>query len=140
MNDWQSLAHTKWECKYHIVIVPKYRKKSLYGKIRKRIGGILRELCRYKGIEILEGHAMADHIHLCLSIPPKYSVAMVIGYLKGKSAIRIQREILGVKRGFTNKSFWSRGYCVSTVGLNEQQIREYKKEPGEIRNGSTRLA
>ena len=105
MNDWQSLAHTKWECKYHVVIVPKYREKSLYGKIRKRIGEILRELCRYKGIEVLEGHAMPDHIHLCLSIPLKYSVAMVIGYLKGKSAIRIHREILGVKRGFTNKNF-----------------------------------
>ena len=92
MKDWRSLAHTKWECKYHIVIVPKYRQRVLYGQRRKRIGEILRQLCHQKHVEILEGHAMIDHIHLCLSIPPKYSVAMIIGFLKGKSAIRIHKE------------------------------------------------
>ncbi|MDR2841926.1 MAG: IS200/IS605 family transposase [Spirochaetaceae bacterium] len=125
MKDWQSLAHTKWDCKYHVVIVPKYRKKILYGKMKKRVGEILRELCKYKGIELLEGHAMPDHIHMCLSVPPKYSIAMTIGYLKGKSAIRIHRENPGTQKGFTNKNFWSRGYCVSTVGLDEKEIREY---------------
>ena len=125
MKDWRSLAHTKWECKYHIVFVPKYRQKVLYGKRRKRIGEILRELCRHKGVEILEGHAMIDHIHLCLSVPPKYSISMIIGYLKGKSAIRIHRELLGRKQGFKNLHFWVRGYCVSTVGLDEKTIREY---------------
>lgn len=125
MKDWQSLAHTKWECKYHIVFVPKYRKKVFFGSKRKRIGEIIRELCRHKGIELIEGHTMPDHIHMCVSIPPKYSVAHVIGYIKGKSAIRIHRELFGVQRGFTNKHFWTRGYCVSTVGLDEQKIRMY---------------
>jgi putative transposase len=118
-----------------VVIVPKYRHKVLYGKVKKKVGEILRELCRYKGIELLEGHAMLDHIHMCISVPPKYSIAMTIGYLKGKSAIRIHREILGVKRGFTNKNFWTRGYCVSTVGLNEQQIREYIQNQEKLDSG-----
>jgi putative transposase len=95
MKDWESLAHTKWECKYHVVIVPKYRKKALYNNRRKRIGAIIRELYRYKGIEILDAHAMPDHIHMCLSVPPKFSIAMTIGYLKGKSAIRIHKEEAG---------------------------------------------
>ena len=125
MKDWGSIANTKWECKYHIVFVPKYRQKVLYGKRRKRVGEILRDLCRQKGVELLEGHAMIDHVHLCLSIPPKYSVAMVIGYLKGKSAIRIHRELLGRNKGFTNQHFWVRGYCVSTIGLDEERIRAY---------------
>jgi putative transposase len=135
MKDWRSLAHTKWECKYHIVIVPKYRMKILYGNVRKRVGQILRELCRYKGIEILEGHAMPDHIHMCLSVSPKYSIAMTIGYLKGKSSIRIHREVLRNSKGFANKNFWSRGYCVSTVGLNEEQIREYIKNQEVLDKG-----
>ena len=135
MKDWQSLAHTKWECKYHIVLVPKYRKKILYGKIRSRLGNIIRELCRQRDIGLLEGHAMPDHIHVCLSIPPKYSVAMVVGYIKGKSAIRIHREILGISQGFTNKHFWSRGYCVSTVGLDEVKIREYIKNQEKLDQG-----
>jgi putative transposase len=109
-----------------MVIVPKYRKKVLYGRLRKRIGTILRELCRYKGIEILEAHAMPDHVHMCISVPPKYSIAMTKGYLKGKSAIRIYKELSSREpKGFTNKNFWTRGYCVSTVGLDEKQIREY---------------
>jgi putative transposase len=131
MKEWQSSAHVKWECKYHIVIVPKYRRKVLFGKTRKQIGKILRQLCRQKGVEILEWNAMPDHIHMVLSIPPKYSVAMVVGYLKGKSAIQIHREMLGVKKGFTGKSFWSRGYCVSTVGLDEKTVREYVKNQDE---------
>lgn len=110
MKEWQSSAHVKWECKYHIVIVPKYRRKVLYGKTRRRIGKILRQLCWQKGVEILEGNAMSDHIHLVLTIPPKFSVAMVVGYLKGKLAIQIHRKMLGVNKGFTGKHFWSRGY------------------------------
>jgi putative transposase len=125
MKDWRSLAHAKWECKYHVVFVPKYRQKVLHGRTRRRVGEILRELCRQKDAELLAGHAMVDHIHLCLSIPPKYSVSMIIGYLKGKSAIRIHRELLGRKKVFTNLHFWVRGYCASTVGLDERLIREY---------------
>jgi putative transposase len=136
MKEWQSLAHTKWECKYHVVIVPKYRKKALYGKLRKRIGEILRELCRYKDIEILEAHAMPDHIHMCISVAPKYSIAMTIGYLKGKSAIRVHKELSGREpKGFTNKNFWARGYCVSTVGLDEKQIREYIQNQEKLEMG-----
>jgi len=128
MKDWKSQAHVKWDCKFHIVILPKYRKKVLYGKLRTRIGGILRELCRYKGVEMEEGHAMPDHIHMLLSVPPKYSVAMTIGYLKSKSAIRIHRQLLKTKGTLFGRSFWARGYCVSTVGFDEQQARTYIKE------------
>ncbi|MDP6966588.1 MAG: IS200/IS605 family transposase [Candidatus Marinimicrobia bacterium] len=135
MKDWRSLAHTKWECKYHVVFVPKYRQKVLYGKRRRRVGEILRELCRQKGIELLEGHAMVDHIHLCVSIPPKFAVAMAIGYLKGKSAIRIHRELLGRNKGFANLHFWVRGYCVSTVGLDEEAIREYIRNQEKLDRG-----
>jgi len=135
MRDWQRLAHVKWECKYHIILVPKYRHKVLFGKRRKRVGEILRELCRYKGVELLEGHAMPDHIHLCLAIPPKYSVAMTVGYLKGKSAIRVHRELLGRKRGFTNLHFWIRGYCVSTVGLDEDMVRSYIRNQERLEQG-----
>jgi putative transposase len=116
--------------------------KILYGKVKKRIGQILTVLCQYKGIELLEGHEMPDHIHRGISVPPKYSIAMTVGYLKGKSAIRIQREILKVTKGFTNKSFWTREYCVSTVGLNEKQIREYIKnqeDPDQGRQGLLNL-
>ena len=132
MKEWQSLAHVRWECKYHIVFVPKYRKKVLYGRTRKQMGQILRQLCRQKGVEIMEGHAMPDHIHLVLRIPPKFSVALVVGYLKGKSAIQIRREALGVKKGFTGKHFWSRGYCVSTVGLDEATVRAYVRNQEEL--------
>ena len=136
MKEWQSLAHTKWECKYHVVFVSKYRKKVLYGWLRERIGAILRELCRYKGIEILEAHAMSDHIHMCISVPPKYSIAMTVGYLKGKSAIRINKELSQREpKGYTNKSFWTRGYCVSTVGLDEKQVREYIQNQEKLEMG-----
>jgi putative transposase len=125
MEDWKSQAHVRWECKYHVVILPKYRKKALYGKLRREIGSILRQLCRYKGIELEEGKAMADHIHMLLSIPPKYSIAMTIGYLKAKSAIRIHRGLMKMKGTLFGRSFWSRGYFVSTVGLDEAEIRQY---------------
>jgi putative transposase len=127
MHEWQSLSHVRWDCKYHVVIIPKYRRKVLYGKLRRQIGAILRELCRQRGIELLEGHAMPDHIHLCLSIPPKYSVAYAIGFLKGKSAVRIHRELLRERR-MTGLHFWATGYCVSTVGLDEARVREYIRE------------
>ena len=126
MHDWESQSHVRWDCIYHIVIVPKYRKRVLYGKLRKKVGEIIKDLCRQRGVELIEGHAMADHIHLCLRIPPKYSVAHTIGFLKGKSAVRIHRELMSAKR-MTGLHFWSRGYCVSTVGLDEKMIREYVK-------------
>ena len=124
MHNWNSLSHVKWECKYHVVFVPKYRKKKLYGELRSRMGDILRGLCRQHGVELLEGHLMPDHVHMCLSIPPKFSVSDVIGFVKGKSAVRIHRELLNVRR-MTGLHFWARGYCVSTVGMNEEEIREY---------------
>ena len=125
MRDWQSQSHVKWYCKYHVVFVPKYRRRSIYGPLRRQIGGIFRDLCRQAGIELVEGHAMPDHVHLCLSIPPKFSVANTVGFLKGKSAIRIHRDFLGRKRNFSGRHFWAKGYCVSTVGLDEQVIRAY---------------
>lgn len=128
MKDWRSQAHVRWECLYHVVIVPKYRRKEFYGKTRKQIGEILRDLCRQKEVGLLEGNAMPDHIHLLLSIPPKYSVAMTMGSLKGKSAVRIHRELSKVKGTLFGRKFWARGYCVSTVGLDEDRIREYIRE------------
>ena len=127
MREWKTLSHVKWECKYHTVFVSKYRHKTIYGKVRKKIGGIIRNLCEQKGIELLEGHAMSDHVHLCLSIPPKFSVADTIGFIKGKSAIRIHRELLGTKK-MTGLSFWATGYCVRTVGLDEETIKKYIRD------------
>lgn len=131
MHDWQNLSHVRWECKYHVIIVPKYRKRVLYGKIRRRVGEILRDLCRQRGIEMMEGHLMPDHIHMCLSVPPKFSIAFAIGFLKGKSAVRIHRQILRNKR-VTGLHFWSRGYCVSTVGLDEATIRKYIRDQDKL--------
>ena len=122
MHDWQSLSHVRWDCKYHVVIVPKYRKKTLYGRFRHQVGDVLRDLCRQRGVELLEGHLMTDHIHMCLKVPPKFSIAFVIGFLKGKSAVRIHRSILKAKK-VTGLHFYARGYCVSTVGLDEETIR-----------------
>jgi len=127
MHEWQSQSHVRWECKYHVVITPKYRKKVFFGKMRRQIGRIIRDLCRQKKIELLEGHAMADHIHMVLSIPPKYSVANTIGFLKGKRASRIHRELMKERR-MTGLHFWANGYCVSTIGLNEETIRRYVRE------------
>ena len=128
MKDWRSQAHVKWECKYHVVIVPKYRKKQQFGNLRKEIGRIMRDLCRQKEIELVEGNAAPDHIHMLLSVPPKYSIAMTLGYLKGKSAIRIHRELMRTEGTLFGRSFWSRGYCVSTVGLDEAFIRNYIRD------------
>ena len=119
--------------KYHVVIIPKYRRKVFYGRLRRQIGTILRDLCRQRGVEMLEGHAMPDHIHLCLSVPPKYSVAFVLGFLKGKSAVRIPRELLHERR-MSGLSFWAPGYCVSTVGLDEARVRQYIREQEELEN------
>ena len=128
MQQYETLAHCKWECKYHVVFIPKYRKKVLYDNIRKRVGQILRQLSAQKaGVEIVEGHLMPDHVHMLLSVPPKYSVASVVGYLKGKSAIWIFREFEGRRRNFGGMHFWARGYFVSTVGRDEKIIREYIK-------------
>ncbi len=123
MRDWQRLSHVKWECRYHVVFVPKYRKKQMYGQVRQQVGRIIRDLCRQRGVDVLEGHLSPDHVHMCLSIPPKFIVAFVIGFLKGKSAVRIHREVLRNRR-VTGLHFWARGYCVSTVGLDEDTIRK----------------
>ncbi len=131
MHEWRSLSHVRWECKYHIVIIPKYRKKELYGRLRRRVGPILRELCEQRGVELLDGHVMSDHVHMCLSIPPKFSVAHTVGFLKGKSAVRIHRELLKERR-MTGLHFWATGYCVSTVGLDEEQVRKYIREQEKL--------
>ena len=122
-----SLSHTKWMCKYHIVFTPKYRRKVIYNQIRSDIGEILRKLCEYKGIEIIEGHLMPDHVHVLLAIPPKYSVASVMGYLKGKSSLMIFDRHANLKYKYGNRHFWCRGYYVSTVGRNRRAIEEYIK-------------
>ena len=128
MNDVSSLNHSRWECKYHIVWIPKYRRKALFGELRKYLGQIFKDLAQNRESEILEGHMMSDHVHMLISIPPKYSVAQVVGYIKGKSAIHIARNYLGHRQNFTGQQFWARGYHVSTVGRDEKAIREYIKE------------
>ena len=128
MNDVESLSHTKWECKYHIVYIPKYRKKALYGALRQQLGEVLKQLAMQRESRIEEGHLMRDPVHMLVSNPPKYSVSQVVGYLKGKSAIHIARTFMGKPRNFTGESFWARGYFVSTVGRDEKQIREYIKK------------
>ena len=125
MRDYKSLAHTRWDCKYHIVFIPKKRRKLIFGKLRKHLGEIFHELARQKGVTIEEGHLMPDHVHMCISIPPKFAVSNVVGYLKGKSAISIARKFKGRQRNFEGESFWARGYYVSTVGLDEEMIKEY---------------
>jgi len=125
MDDNESLAHAKWECKYHVVWIPKYRRKALYGELRKHLGPVLRELARQRECVVEEGHLNLDHVHMLLSIPPKYAVAQVLGFIKGKSAIHIARTYLGRRQNFTGQHFWARGYYVSTVGRNEATIREY---------------
>ena len=122
--DTSSLAHTKWECKYHIVFAPKYRRQIIYGKIKADIGQMLRKLCEYKGIEILEAEACKDHIHMLVSIPPKYSVAQIMGYLKGKSSLMIFEKYANLKYKYGNRHFWCRGYYVSTVGANKKATQE----------------
>jgi putative transposase len=125
MDDIESLAHARWECKYHVVWIPKYRRKALYGELRKHLGPVLRELARQRECVVEEGHLNLDHVHMLLAIPPKYAVAQVLGFIKGKSAIHIARSYLGRRQNFTGQHFWARGYYVSTVGRNEATIREY---------------
>jgi putative transposase len=123
----RSLSHTVWECKYHIVWVPKKRRKIIFGKLRQELRIILKRLCQYKGVEVVEGTMCIDHIHVCLAIPPKYSVSTIVGYLKGKSAMILFEKYSRLKKNFRGHSFWARGYYVSTVGLDEAKIRKYIK-------------
>jgi putative transposase len=122
---YQSLSHAKWDCKYHLVFVPKNRRKIFFGKIRKELGAIFHELARQKECQIHEGHVMPDHVHMLISIPPKIAVASAIGFLKGKSAIAIARKFRGKDRNYSGEHFWARGYAVSTVGFDVEQIRRY---------------
>jgi putative transposase len=131
MNDVQSLSHTAWECKYHIVWIPKYRKKEIYGTLRQYLGETLRELALHKESKVIEGHLMRDHVHILMAIPPKYAVAQVVGYMKGKSAIHIARNYAGCRRNFTGRNFWARGYFASTVGRDEEAIEKYIKKHEE---------
>ena len=125
MRNHQSLNHTKWDCKYHVVFIPKRRRKILFGKIRSELGKIFHELARQKELKIEEGHLHQDHVHMCLSIPPKFAVSSAVGFMKGKSAIAIARQIRGRKRNFSGENFWARGYYVTTVGLDEDIVRNY---------------
>ena len=123
--DTNSLAHTQWECKYHIVFAPKYRRQIIYGKIKQDIGQMIRKLCEYKGVEIIEAEACKDHIHMLVSLPPKYSVSQFMGYLKGKSSLMIFEKYANLKYKYGNRHFWCRGYYVSTVGKNRKAIEQY---------------
>jgi putative transposase len=137
---YHSLAHSKWDCKYHIIFIPKMRKNKLYGDIRPRLGQIFHALALQKDCRILKGHLMSNHVHMLIEIPPKHKVSEVVGFLKGKSAIAIAREFGGKQRNFTGEHFWARGYAVSTVGFEEQTIRKYisdqEKEDGATSNGA----
>jgi len=125
MDEYNSLNHTKWECKYHVVFIPKCRRKVLYGELRRNLGEVFRKLTEQKDSRLEEGHLMPDHVHMLIAIPPKHSVAQVIGYIKGKSAIHVARTFMERKRNFVGQHFWARGYFVSTVGRDEAVIREY---------------
>jgi putative transposase len=127
MDDYESLSHTKWECKYHVVFIPKYRRKILYGELRQHLGEVFRKLALQKESRIEEGHLMLDHVHMMISIPPKYAVSQVVGFIKGKSAIHLARSYGERKRNFVGQHFWARGYFVSSVGRDEAAIREYIK-------------
>jgi putative transposase len=141
MNEtYQSLSHSRWDCKYHVVFVPKRRRKALFGSIRQKLGGVFHELARQKECRIVQGHLLADHVHMCIEIPPKYAVASIVGFLKGKSAIAIAREFAGKERNFTGEHFWARGYAVSTVGFNLEQVKAYIRTPGGGRRAGTLLA
>ena len=125
MRQVNSLNHTRWECKYHIVFIPKYRKKAIFGQIRQELGEVFRKLAEQKESVIEEGHIMPDHVHMMISIPPKYAVSQVVGFIKGKNAIHIARTYAGWKRNYVGQNFWARGYFASTVGRDEKVIREY---------------
>jgi putative transposase len=128
---YNSLSHSKWDCKYHLIFVPKMRKKKLYGEIRPRLGQIFHALAVQKDCKILQGHLMPDHVHMLIEIPPKHRISEVIGFMKGKSAIAIAREFGGKTRNFNGEHFWARGYAISTVGLEEETIRKYIREQNE---------
>ena len=134
-ESYQSLAHSKWDCKYHVVFIPKRRRKALYGQIRKQLGQIFHELARQKECQIIEGHMVRDHVHMCLAIPPKHAVASIIGFLKGKSAIAIARKFTGRERNYMGEHFWARGYCVSTVGYDIEIVRAYIRDQEESDEG-----
>jgi len=127
MDDYQSLNHTQWECKYHVIFIPKCRRKTLYGKVRRDLVELFRKLAEQKESRVCEGHLVIDHVHMMLSIPPKYSVSYVVGYIKGKSAIHIARTYGDNRRNFVGQHFWARGFFVSTVGRDEETIRSYIK-------------
>ena len=127
---YQSLSHSKWDCKYHVVFIPKRRRKVLYGKIRPQLGAIFHALARQKECQIIEGHLKLDHVHMCIAIPPKHAVASVIGFVKGKSAIAVAR-LCGRERNFTGEHLWARGYAVSTVGFELEQVRQYIRDQEE---------
>ena len=128
MHTYETLKHTTWECKYHVVFIPKYRRKTLYVQLRRDLGPVFRDLAEQKECKVEEGHLMADHVHMLLSVPPKYSVSGVMGFIKGKSAIHIARVYAGRRRNFVGQHFWARGYWVSTVGKNEAAVRRYIQE------------
>jgi putative transposase len=132
MSNYESLCHSKWDCTYHIVFIPKGRKKELYGKIRKFLGSAFHELARQRSSQIVEGHMVQDHVHMMIKIPPKYSVSEVVGYIKGKSAIAVARQFAGRKQNFSGERFWARGYAVSTVGFEETQIRHYIRNQQQL--------
>lgn len=124
----KNLAHSRWDCKYHVVFIPKYRRKAIYGEVRQMLGEIFHDLARQKECRIIEGHLLADHVHMCLEIPPKHAVASVIGFLKGKSALAIARRVQEKDRNFVGEHFWARGYAVSTVGFELESVKKYIRE------------
>ena len=129
---YEALSHSRWECKYHVVFVPKKRKKQLYGAVRRFLAKVFHELARQRGSKIIRGNMVQDHVHMLISIPPKYSVSEVIGYIKGKSAIAIARQFGNKKRNFNGEQFWARGYAVSTVGFEEEKIKDYIKHQEQL--------
>ncbi len=131
-SSYESLSHSKWNCKYHVVFIPKFRKKVLYGQIRKFLATIFHELANQKGCKIEKGNMVQDHVHMLISIPPKYAVSQIIGYIKGKSAIAVARQFGGRKRNYNGETFWARGYAVSTVGLEVEQVRAYVKNQEQL--------
>jgi len=134
MESTETLKHTRWDCKYHVVFIPKYRRKALYKELQQHLGEVLRDLASQKECRVEEGHLLPDHVHMLVSIPPKYAVAHVVGFMKGKSAIHIARTFLGRRKNYTGQHFWARGYYVSTVGRDEATIREYiRKQEAEDR-------
>jgi putative transposase len=132
MDEYESLSHTKWDCKYHVVFIPKCRRRTIYGELRPHLGEVFRKLAQQKESRIEEGHLLADHVHVLISVPPKYAVSQVVGFIKGKSAIHLARVYGEKKRSFVGQHFWARGYVVSTVGRDQELIREYiKKQEAE---------